>query len=296
MLGKTHQNRILVGYGEDSPSEFVDWLEDLVNDYQYIESEAEIIGLNLSTYTLCDFLSAIGLDVQTESIERECCDGKAIYCWMKKGTLRATKTKAKSLIQTLESKLNKVDTEDLYGSLLDAHLQLEKLTSQLSQEKERHRSLIQSHHREIEQFKEQQVESDRIHAKLLELMNERPDNPIFIGPFLFKRDKVIAITEVSGVSMPDGFFRAFLKTLKERLCDQQISEVKATVDYVAGYCPRRSMYKPTSLRDWERFWTKIKSTITPRYTFTFKVECPIDNFEEIARTQLKSGIHISIEE
>jgi hypothetical protein len=109
-IGDVKRGYILVCHGDDSPTEWIDWLEPLVNKAGELISLAEEYGipikLNKETSQISsvfDLLHLIGIDIDSNPWTGSLISGIYRYGWIKKGEIRQSKSNAKKIVDQIEA-------------------------------------------------------------------------------------------------------------------------------------------------------------------------------------------------
>lgn len=114
-IGARRSGYILVCHGDDSPDQWIAWLEPIQSRFKELHELSEEYGFALDAGkrsarlgSVVDFLELIGIDVQSNSWEGSLISGVYRFGWVKVGTVRAVKKKAAELLKALQ---RQVDSE-----------------------------------------------------------------------------------------------------------------------------------------------------------------------------------------
>lgn len=112
-IGESRAGYTLVCHGDDKPTEWIDWLEGFTALFAEKSNLAEEHGVGLtdphtgkSIYSVIEFCEAIGIDMTGDSWQGHLISGFYWRGWLRNGTLRATKSRARSLIESMSKQLD----------------------------------------------------------------------------------------------------------------------------------------------------------------------------------------------
>lgn len=104
-LGDRRKGRIFVCFGDDKPTDFIDWLQPFVDEFSDLLSLADEYGLpefgcsRVGDFeTLQQLLEAIGVELETSPWTGSLISGLAYFGWIKTGTIREVKSRAKGVL------------------------------------------------------------------------------------------------------------------------------------------------------------------------------------------------------
>ncbi len=113
ILGEIKGGYVLVCHGDDSPTEWIDWLEPLVKKAGELISLAEEYGIPIKLNkkasqisSVFDLLHLIGIDIDSEPWTGSLISGIYRYGWIRKGEIRQSKTNAKKIVDQVEAFVN----------------------------------------------------------------------------------------------------------------------------------------------------------------------------------------------
>ena len=113
-IGRSRGGYTLVCHGDDRPTEWAGWLADFVSRFKEITTLAEEHGVRLADRQAGDaptspveFCRAIGIDMDSSPWQGSLISGTYWLGWLRAGTLRETKSRARSLIASM-SKLMEI--------------------------------------------------------------------------------------------------------------------------------------------------------------------------------------------
>jgi hypothetical protein len=114
-VGARRRGHILVCHGDDSPDQWIAWLEPIQSRFTELHGLSEEYGFALdagegSGYlgSVGKFLELIGVDVRSKPWEGSLISGVYRFGWVKVGTVRAVRKKAAELLKALQ---RQVDSE-----------------------------------------------------------------------------------------------------------------------------------------------------------------------------------------
>ena len=109
ILGNIKGGYVLVCHGDDSPTEWINWLEPIIKESVELINLAEEyeIPIKLSRKTnqitgVFDLLHLIGVSIDSEPWTGSLISGIYRFGWIKKGEIRQAKSNAKKLLKQLE--------------------------------------------------------------------------------------------------------------------------------------------------------------------------------------------------
>jgi hypothetical protein len=109
-IGDVKRGHVLVYYGDDSPTQWIDWLEPLVKKAGELISLAEEYGIPIKLSkkanqisSVFDLLYLIGIDIDSEPWTGSLISGIYQYGWIKKGEIRQSKSNAKKIVDQIEA-------------------------------------------------------------------------------------------------------------------------------------------------------------------------------------------------
>jgi len=223
-IGQSRGGYTLVCHGDDRPTEWVGWLEEFASTFEEITNLAEEHGVMLTDpqgrhapTSLVEFCHAIGIDMDSSPWQGQMISGTYWLGWLRGGTVRATKSRARSLIASLSKQ---VDTGVRAGimrelsAIRDLDTFLERTATdrrELRQEIDTLKESIQKLRTEAQQAAltvQQRLNEDthEIDQACLEiacaLLLKRPTR-LVAGPLLLWDDGVVyAIVSRGGVPIP----------------------------------------------------------------------------------------------
>ena len=112
----------------------------------------------------------------------------------------------------------------------------------------------------------------------LSTSNRKTIEPFIVGPFASDGLHVIVATHVSGVPIPDGFYRALVDRIPEAL--------SVKLDRFIG--SDRHLDIPKNREDWDRCWlTSAGSTLTP----DLRITADIGRAPDTVRGAVTAALH-----
>ena len=112
-IGDVRGGYVLVCHGDDSPTEWIEWLEPLVKKAGELISLAEEHGIPIKfskkesrISSVFDLLHLIGIDIDSKPWTGSLISGIYRYGWIKKGEIRQSKTNAKKIVDQIETFIN----------------------------------------------------------------------------------------------------------------------------------------------------------------------------------------------
>jgi len=211
-IGGRRGGRILVCHGDDSPDEWVNWLESLIWEFTAIEAWSLELGFDLKvdesrtiTGGVLGFCETIGIEIDSSFWEGSMTSGVYHVGWVEADTLRETKRHAKELLEKLRAVADKVVT---LGDLEDARdlQQRVDLQTQLKAELQAARDRGIATKAALDAALENDTgEVDRACLRLaIALACDQPER-LIAGPLVLWDDAVVyAITKRGGVPLPAG--------------------------------------------------------------------------------------------
>ena len=114
-VGARRRGHILVCHGDDSPDQWIAWLEPIQSRFKELHGLSEEYGFALDAGegsgrlgSVGEFLELIGIDVRSNPWEGSLISGVYRFGWVQVGTVRAVRKKAAELLKALQ---RQVDSE-----------------------------------------------------------------------------------------------------------------------------------------------------------------------------------------
>ena len=111
-IGQSRGGYTLVCHGDDRPTEWVGWLEEFASTFEEITNLAEEHGVMLTDpqgrhapTSLVEFCQAIGIDMDSSPWQGQMISGTYVLGWLRTGTLRATRSRARSLLASMSKQM-----------------------------------------------------------------------------------------------------------------------------------------------------------------------------------------------
>ena len=111
-IGQSRGGYTLVCHGDDCPDEWAIWLTAFVSSFEEITNLAEDHGVRLvdprdghALTSIIDFCEAIGIDMDSSPWQGQMISGTYWLGWLRVGSLRATKSRARSLIASMSKQM-----------------------------------------------------------------------------------------------------------------------------------------------------------------------------------------------
>jgi len=231
-VGARRRGHILVCHGDDSPDQWVAWLEPIQSRFEELHALSEEYGFALDAGegsrrlgSVEEFLELIGVDVRSDPWEGSLISGVYQFGWVKVGTVRAVRKKAAELLKALERQVNgevrRQILEELAGikdidQLIDrtatdrAELrrQIVESTSALSKSQE---DLRLTRDRVQQQEVSDSKQIDESCLRMAGAILRRAPCRMVAGPLVLWDDNVVyAITSRGGVTLPANSTPAIL--------------------------------------------------------------------------------------
>lgn len=112
-IGDVRGGYVLVCHGDDSPTEWIEWLEPLVKKAGELISLAEEYGIPIKLSkkesqisSVFDLLHLIGINIDSKPWTGSLISGIYRYGWIKKGEIRQSKSNAKKIVDQIEAFIN----------------------------------------------------------------------------------------------------------------------------------------------------------------------------------------------
>lgn len=113
-IGDCRDGLLLVCMGDDRPDQWIDWLEELVGEYEDFRAIAEEHEVPLDAGSDCgtldgwsDFCEALGVSIESELWEGGMVSGHFHRGWIKPGTIRSAKKVGKKILKKIQKNLLK---------------------------------------------------------------------------------------------------------------------------------------------------------------------------------------------
>lgn len=275
-LGESRGGYTLVCHGDDSPTEWIDWLDGFAASFDENRNLAEEHGVELTDphtgKTICsvvEFCEAIGIDMRGNPWQGQVISGFYWLGWLRNGTLRAAKSRASSLIDAMSKQLDvgvRASVIRELSAIRDLDTFLERTATdrpKLQQEIITLEKSIQKLRTEAQQSAsttQQRFDEDthKIDQACLEIacaiLQKRPTR-LIAGPLLLWDDGVVyAIVSRGGVPIPaNSSPRRIIDTLvAAKHPVVQIREETVIGGWISGPIHRRGT---PLINGWASIWT-----------------------------------------
>jgi hypothetical protein len=111
-IGQSRGGYTLVCHGDDRPTEFVGWLAEFASTFEELNNLAEQHSVRFTApqgrrapTSLVDFCEAIGIDMDSSPWQGQMISGSYWLGWLRGGTLRTTKSRARSLLASMSKQI-----------------------------------------------------------------------------------------------------------------------------------------------------------------------------------------------
>jgi hypothetical protein len=223
-IGARRSGYILVCHGDDSPDQWIAWLEPIQSRFAELYELSEEYGFALDAGegsrrlgSVVEFLGLIGVDVRSNFWEGSLISGIYHLGWVKVGTVRAVKKKAaevlKALRRQVDSEVRRAILDELAGikdidQLIertaadrdDLRRQILESNSALSNAQEDLR-LTRDRLQQLEVSESKQI--DELCLRMAGAILRRAPCRMVAGPLVLWDDNVVyAITSRGGVALP----------------------------------------------------------------------------------------------
>lgn len=253
-FGQQRDGRVFVGFGDEHPEQFIDWLDTFVNDFNSIQYDAERMDVSLSVESVEAFLEKIGINCDSNTIENECCTGRFYTLWLKKGTKRHIIQEAKKTLEVLRAELyGDVDTVELVERVAFLEERVEALLTKCNEYEKQIKTEKEEAERRYSKLSFETAVTLDNHKRLMHAIHNPPDEQLFAGPFIVKGNEIIAITEINGKPLPYDFYRSLLEHLKT-LETKEVFEVTGKWLRRGGFYGSRIIENPVTPELWEQLW------------------------------------------
>ena len=112
-IGMRKQGMVLVCHGDDRPTQFADWLQPIIENFERLSVIANEFGIDMdlkdggrSIVDVMDFCQRLDIEFSSRMWEGMLISGIYHLGWLKTGTVRATKAYAKQILQLLEKQID----------------------------------------------------------------------------------------------------------------------------------------------------------------------------------------------
>jgi hypothetical protein len=275
-IGLSRGGYILVCHGDDRPTEWADWLTDFVASFGKITSLAEEHGVRLSDSqggyapsSLFEFCEAIGIEMDGSPWNGCLISGTYWLGWLRVGTLRATKSRARSLIASM-SKQMELDVRAAIMRDLSAIRDLDALLERTDTDRPRLQQEITCLKEALQQLRAETQQKDLKVKESLEqdthaidqaclavacaILGRRPTR-LVAGPILLWEDGIVyAIVARGGVPVPaESSPRKLIDTLVAANHPVvQVREKTVIGGWTSGPIYRKGA---ASINGWATVWT-----------------------------------------
>ena len=123
-VGAKRGGRILVCHGDDSPDQWIDWLEPIQSRFKELQELSEEYDFALEAGegsgqldSIEEFLELIGIDVQSNQWEGSLISGIYRFGWVNVGTVRAVRKKAADVLKALQRQVDSEVRRKILGEL-----------------------------------------------------------------------------------------------------------------------------------------------------------------------------------
>lgn len=272
-VGEERDGKIVVYRGDDQPDEWIDWLEPLISELDYLESISDEYKVHLNIAGHIDFLGSLSITEETNFWEGDRTSGIYYYGWIHKRDIRRAQRKGLERLEDAKDDLVKkiklkrikaLKTIDVLEDIIEATKDYSKELKELDLIKKINAKLVTDNATQLSKLKEledsNQNEFYQLCLGFLISIATKPNEVAIAGPFVYWKDKIIyAITKIGVTNLPaDSAFSKFLEMLKEMSIE--ITEVEEATPM--GYFPLSGnpVYgdegkKP---KDWINIWTSRK--------------------------------------
>ena len=231
-VGARRRGHILVCHGDDSPDQWIDWLEPIQSRFNELYELSEEYGFALGAGersgrldSIEEFLELIGIDVRSNPWEGSLISGIYQFGWVKVGTVRAVRKKAaevlKALQRQVDGEVRRKILEELAGikdidqliertaaDRAELRRHIVETTSALSKAQEYLR-LTQDRLQQLEVSDSKQIDESCL--RMAGAILRRAPCRLVAGPLVLWDDNVVyAITSRGGVALPAGSTPAIL--------------------------------------------------------------------------------------
>lgn len=276
-IGQQVDGWILVCHGDDTPTEWVEWLEPYIEAFLRLKQYSEEFGFDLIAgnppQRIADvlaFCEEIGVHFDSSFWEGSMISGIYHFGWMKKGTVRNTKQLAKLLFKELRdhahtqvrkkilNELTQIDDLDELiertrhdrGDLIARSRELEKQLAFTN-------SHVQSLRKTIDGITaKESTEIDRACLNLCLALITNTKGRFVAGPFVLWDDGVVyAITSRGGVRLPPQSSPAILLKALEganNIRVAKVSELTVIGGWLSGPHYRKGA---TEISGWATVWS-----------------------------------------
>ncbi len=273
-LGRCVDGRMLVMTGDEVPEEMVPWLEQMLEQFESLQQEAEILSCEIPWHDASDFFEEIGIEIERSDIESAYGLGRFLTGWIDKGQTSTVRMAARRVLRLLgrrvaaerrayvrdkvrqiRARLAAVDEAgELVGWELTHRSEAEKLRQEISRlrkEQEAARSKI----RELEAAA---IDSRARAGRLAAFLKSRTADRNIVracGPFLAAGSTLFVLTDIGGGGGPGGtVYGRAIELLRGAGC--AMDEVKEAT--VTGTHWRGRSYRTIggSEGQWERAWQR----------------------------------------
>lgn len=275
-IGQSRGGFTLVCHGDDRPTEWASWLTDFVSRLEEITTLAEEHGVRLADSqggqaptSLIEFCEAIGIDMDSSPWQGQMISGTYWLGWLRAGTLRATKSRARSLIASM-SKQMEVGVRAAIMRELNAIRDLDALLERTETDRPRLKEEITSLNAELQKLRAEAQRKDLQTKEIQEhdthaidqaclaiacaIIGRHPAR-IVAGPLLLWDDGIVyAIVTRGGIPIP-------AESSPRRLIDTLIAAnhpvVQVREKTVIGSWTSGPIYRKgaTSINGWAAVWT-----------------------------------------
>lgn len=259
-LGEACSGYVLVCFGDEQPTEFIDWLVAPIAEFQALNDHAEDIEVSLSCRDLVGFLEAIGVSLERSTHEMACCAGGFYTGWVKEGEVETVIAAAQHIIKVLQEELEDIDSSYFFDKI-------DSLKDQLAQEKAENCELqkdIRRLKKELEEADEDQ-QQDRSEMLMKFLLSDfASQEPMFFGPFVSIDLHVFVVVDEGGVQLPKGLYRSLLDLLRFRSTMKVIEIKEQRTEVLSPLSGRTGIFRPQTEQDWQSLWKSSGAYIRER--------------------------------
>ncbi|MCG8049497.1 MAG: hypothetical protein N0E48_28585 [Candidatus Thiodiazotropha endolucinida] len=290
-VGDVRDERILVCHGDDEPTEFVDWLEPIWNQFKELQGLSWDFNIDLASKkykrTINGFEDLFNLcDIETENNfwEGSLISGRYYWCWAEEDKVEDIIEKLKDVLSTLDEPLKRRIKENVITELkaLDDLDELIDRTTGYSEWAQRINKLQDENKRLKEQLTQRHENAiDLACLEILSALLTKNYKRIVAGPIVLWEDgKVIVITSIGGVDIPTGTSISLVyETLKASgypyIAVEEVSSIRSP------HTGRVSYHKGSfEVSGWEKVWYQKRL-----YGRVFKSDTPENT--ELAKTIYK---------
>jgi hypothetical protein len=114
-LGGTRGNQVMCGYGEDI-LEWDEWIQSMLFRLRDLHTAQRRLSVFLNPPSEGQFLKDLGIDISTERIHRDCCEGIFQVAWISNRNSRYAEGRGRKILDGLERKATRLAKKQGYAS------------------------------------------------------------------------------------------------------------------------------------------------------------------------------------